>query len=377
MPTAKKIIIVGGGIGGAATALALHRAKFDVTVYERTPQLREVGAGVAIWANATHVLKNLGVLEDVLGEGQLITRYQFNSQRGEELMSLPVDHFEVPAMCIHRADLHAILWRNLPSEQFVLGQEFERFETTSTIHAHFASGLTVEGDALIGADGLNSRVRSQLLDDGTIYRGFTAWRGLTDYIPKTHRHDYIREFLGNGKAFGFVTLGKGRMYWYVAAKAPLGEADAAIGRKRELQTMFQDWCAPIPELIAATDEANILRNDLYDRVPTLPWSHQNVTLLGDAAHPTMPTLGQGACMALEDALVVTKCLLAHPAVTAFRQYESQRFARTKMIVEESLQAAKLGQWENHAAVALREIMMKLLPLPVLKNKVNILQGYRA
>lgn len=236
MQTAKKIVIVGGGIGGAATALALHHAGFDVIVYERTPELREVGAGVALWANATHVLKNLG--------------------------------------------------------------------------------------------------------------------------------------------FGFVMIGKKRMYWYVAAKAIEGQPDAAIGRKKELQLMFQDWCEPIPELIAATDEANILRNDLYDRVPTQPWSQQNITLLGDAAHPTLPTLGQGACMALEDAIAVTKCLLAFDTKAAFEQYELQRFARTKMIVEESLQAAKLGQWENPAAVALREIFMKLLPTAVLKNKVNALQAYR-
>ncbi|NEU75239.1 FAD-dependent oxidoreductase [Hassallia byssoidea VB512170] len=378
MQTAKKIVIVGGGIGGAATALALHHAGFDVMVYERTPELPEVGAGVALWANATHVLKNLGVLQDTLSASQFIARYQFNSQSGEELMSLPVDHFEVPAICIHRADLHAILWRNLPRDRFVFGQAFERFEQVGNkVRIHFASGLTVESDALIGADGLNSRVRSQLLGDGKpIYRGFTAWRGLTDYIPSAHRHDCIREFLGYGRGFGFVMIGKKRMYWYVAAKATEGQPDAAIGRKKELQLMFQDWCEPIPELIAATDEANILRNDLYDRVPTQPWSQQNITLLGDAAHPTLPTLGQGACMALEDAIVVTKCLLASDTKAAFEQYESQRFARTKMIVEESLQAAKLGQWENRAAVALREIFMKLLPTPVLKNKVNALQAYR-
>ncbi|GAB1543162.1 hypothetical protein NUACC21_58360 [Scytonema sp. NUACC21] len=299
------------------------------------------------------------------------TGKDINSPRGEELMSLPVDCFEVPALCIHRADLHALLWRNLPREQCVLGQTFERFQQVGNkVHVHFASGLTIEGDALIGADGLNSRVRAQLLGDGKpIYRGFTAWRGLTDCIPSGHRHDYIREFLGCGKGFGFVTLGKGRIYWYVAAKACEGKPDAATGHKRELELMFQDWCKPIPELIAATDEANILKNDLYDRVPTQPWSQQNITLLGDAAHPTMPTLGQGACMALEDALVITKCLLAQSdPVAAFQQYEAQRFARTKMIVEESLQAGKLGQWENYAAVRLREIFMKLLPKRVLKNK---------
>ena len=380
MQIAKKIVIVGGGIGGAATALALHQAGFEVTVYERTAELQEVGAGIALWSNATHVLKHLGLLEDVLRSSELITHYQFRSYRGGELMTVPIEHFDVPAVGIHRADLHALLWRNLPREQFVLGQRFESFELVGNkVCAHFTSGLTGEGDALIGADGLNSRVRAQLLGDGKpIYRGFTTWRGLTDYIPSAYWPGYIYEYLGPGRGFGFLTIGKGRMYWYSAVKAPQGQPDTPIGRKREIQELFQDWPMPIPELILATDEANILKTDLYDRVPIRHWSQENVTLLGDAAHPTLPTLGQGACMALEDALVVTKCLLAQSnPEAAFQQYESQRFARTKAIVEQSLQAGKIGQWENRAAVALREALMKFLLPQVFTNSFKSLHSYKA
>ncbi len=372
----KKIIIIGGGIGGAATALALDCAGIEATVYERTHQIREVGAGLALWANATHVLKNLDLLEDVLREGDIITRYQFKSQHGKELMTIPVDHFDTPALCIHRADLHALLWRNLPS-RLILGQAFERFEQINDkVRAYFTSGLIVEGDGLIGADGLNSRVRTQLDNNKPIYRGFTTWRGLTNYIPTTYKKGYISEYLGCGKAFGFVTIGKGRMYWYVAAKAPEGEPDA-VGRKNQLLEMFQDWHQPIPELIAVTDESNIIKTDLYDRVPTLPWGKENITLVGDAAHPTLPTLGQGACMAIEDALVASKCLIENAEVIpAFQEYESQRFPRTKMIVEESRKAAQMMNWENPAAVALRETVMKLLPTPVLKNKIKPLHSYK-
>ncbi len=188
---------------------------------------------------------------------------------------------------------------------------------------------------------------------------------------------FIREFFGLGKAFGFVTIGKGRMYWYAAAKAPEGQADAAVGRKRELQELFQDWYTCIPELITATDEANILKTDLYDRVPVRPWGQHNVTLLGDAAHPTLPTLGQGACMALEDALVITKCLLANSdPIAAFQQYESQRFARTKAIVEQSLRSGRMGQLENRVAVRLREVLMKLMKR-VIHNSFKSLHAYRA
>ncbi|MEH1841399.1 MAG: FAD-dependent monooxygenase [Nostoc sp.] len=159
--TTKKIILVGGGIGGTATALALYRAGFEPIVYERTATLREVGAGVALWANATHVLKELGVLDDVLRQSDPITNYQFFSQMGKELMNLCINHFEVPAVAIHRADLQALLWRKLSSEHFVLGQAFECFEPVGNkVRAYFTGSLAEVGDVLIGADGLKSKVRS-------------------------------------------------------------------------------------------------------------------------------------------------------------------------------------------------------------------------
>ncbi|BAY23535.1 monooxygenase FAD-binding protein [Calothrix sp. NIES-2100] len=377
--TAQKIIIIGGGIGGAATALALHQAGFDVTVYERTSELREVGAGIALWANATHVLQNLGLLEEAIRVGNPITNYQFNSQAGKELVNVNVNRFDLPVLGIHRADLHALLWGNVAREKFVLGQIFERFhQVGDKIQADFASGLKIEGDALIGADGLKSRVRALLLGDNPpIYRNFTTWRGLTDYIPNGYRSDYIREFFGLGKAFGFMMLGKNRMYWYAAAKAPEAQPDSALGRKRELEQMYQDWFPAIPELIAATDEANILKTDLYDRIPTRPWGKQNITLLGDAAHPMLPTLGQGACMALEDAIVITKCLQAQSDPTsAFEKYESQRFARTKSIVEQSLRSSKMGELENPYAVALRNTFMKLMGAAI-NNSFHSIHAYRA
>lgn len=377
MQTAK-IIIVGGGIGGAATALALARAGFEPVVYERTKALREIGAGIALWANATHILKQLDLLEDAISIGYLTTNYQFNSQRGKELVNIPIDSFELPVVGIHRAELHQLLWRNVESKNFVLGQTFEQFEQDKQVRVHFASGLTVEGDALIGADGLRSRVRAAIVGDKPpTYRNFKTWRGLTDYVPSSYRPGYIQEFLGRGKGFGFMMLGKGKMYWYAAAKAPIAQPDAAIGRKKELEIMYQDWFESIPELIAATDEVSILTTDLYDRPPIRPWSKQNITLLGDAAHPMLPTMGQGACTALEDAYVVAKCLQEHLNPTAaFQQYESLRFPRTKAIVEQSLQSGKMGKLQNPLAVGLRNTFMKIIGSAI-SNNFKSLHAYRA
>jgi 2-polyprenyl-6-methoxyphenol hydroxylase-like FAD-dependent oxidoreductase len=374
-----KIIIIGGGIGGAATALALHQAGFDLMVYEKNPTLREVGAGIALWANATHILQQLNLLEDTIRVGCLTTNYQFLSQRGRELVNVSLKRSKLPVIGIHRAELHQLLLRNVPSEKFVLGEIFEKWEQDeNSVSAHFTSGLTVTGDALIGADGLRSRVRSLLLgNEPPIYRNFKTWRGLCDYIPSAYRPGYIHEFLGRGKGFGFMMLGKGKMYWYAAATAPEAKPDAAIGRKRELENMYRDWFGAIPELISATDETNILTTDLYDRLPTQPWSHGNVTLLGDAAHPMLPTMGQGACTALEDGYVLAKCLGEQPdVVTAFQQYESLRFPRTRAIVEASLRSSKMGELRNPVVVGLRNGLMKVMG-GVIGDSMRSFHGYRA
>ncbi|MDF5728220.1 MAG: FAD-dependent monooxygenase [Rhizonema sp. PD38] len=375
----KKVIIIGGGIGGAATALALSRAGFNPVVYERTKELREVGAGIALWANATHILKNLGLLEEAMQVGYLTTNYQFNSQSGLKLVNVAVNGFELPVIGIHRAELHQLLWRNVSNEKFILGETFERFERQNNqVHAYFASGLSVEGEALIGADGLRSQVRAIILgDEPPTYRNFKSWRGLTDCVPNRYRPGYIQEFLGCGKGFGFMMLGKGKMYWYAATTAPEAQPDAAVGRKKELERIYQDWFPAIPELIAATDEANILTTDLYDRPPTQPWSQQNVTLLGDAAHPMLPTMGQGACTALEDASVVAKCLNEQPdPISAFRHYESLRFPRIKAIVEQSVQSGKMGELNNPLAVGLRNTFMKVMGSAI-SNSFKSFHAYRA
>ncbi len=374
-----RIIIIGGGIGGAATALALSCAGFKPVVYERTKDFREVGAGIALWANATHILNKLGLLEEAKQVGYLTTNYQFNSQHGKELVNVAVNGFELPVIGIHRAELHQLLWRNVPGERLILGETFEQFERKNDqVHAYFASGLSIEGNALIGADGLRSRVRAAILgNEPPTYRGFKTWRGLTDYVPDRYRPGYIQEFLGGGKGFGFMMLGKGKMYWYAAATAIEAQPDAEMGRKKELEAMYQDWFPSIPELIMATDETNILTTDLYDRPPTQPWSQQNITLLGDAAHPMLPTMGQGACTALEDAYVVAKCLKEQSdPIAAFQQYESLRFPRTKAIVEQSLQSSKMGELSNPLAVGLRNTLMKVMGSAI-SNSFKSLHAYRA
>lgn len=361
----EKIIIVGGGIGGLATAIALRQRGCEVAVFEQAQELREIGAGLSVWPNATLVLSQFGLLPEVLNRSEVLERLQLRTWKGELLSDIKtVADFKTPSVCIHRADLLSILAEQIPQRCVHLGERFETFEERGeVVIASFSSGRKIEGRALIGADGLNSTVRARILGPSKpIYRGYWACRGIADFsLAKQYSHTAI-ETWGSGQRFGIEPMGRGRVFWYATANAPEGQLGDQSGWKDELREKFRQWPRPIPEVIEATKRQAILKHEIVDRQPVRPWGEGRVTLLGDAAHPTTPNLGQGACMAIEDALVLAQCLTRKGEIEArLRKYESLRFKRTEYITRESRRAGRIGQMENALAVTLRSIWLKTLP----------------
>jgi 2-polyprenyl-6-methoxyphenol hydroxylase-like FAD-dependent oxidoreductase len=362
----EKIIIVGGGIGGLATAIALRQRGCEVAVFEQAAELREIGAGLSVWPNATRVLDKFGVLPEALNRSEILERLQLRTWKGEVLSDIKtIADFETPSVCIHRADLLSILQEQVPPECIHLGEKFENLEEhEGFVIAGFSSGRQVEGDALIGADGLNSTVRAHILGQSKpIYRGYWACRGIARFtLPLQYSHT-ATETWGSGQRFGMEPMGRGRVFWYATANAPEGALGDQTGWKDELQEKFKLWHSPIPELIEATNGEAILKHEIVDRPPVRCWGQGRVTLLGDAAHPTTPNLGQGACMAIEDALVLAQCLSQKEErlEAGLRKYESLRFKRTEYITRESRRAGRIGQIENALAVALRSVWLKTLP----------------
>ena len=174
-----------------------------------------------------------------------------------------------------------------------------------------------------------------------------------------------------------MPISRGRVYWFGTANAPASAGDPADGRKRDLLRRFSDWHAPIEALIEATDEADILRNDIYDRPPLPHWSEGRVTLLGDAAHPMTPNLAQGACQAIEDAAVLAKCLSADSDVAAaLHAYEAWRAACAGRIVSMARLMGAVGQWRNPAACWLRDAALRLLPTPLRARQLEWIMDYR-
>ncbi|MBS1811604.1 MAG: FAD-dependent monooxygenase [Acidobacteria bacterium] len=376
-----KIIIIGGGIGGLATALAFHQHGLTAHVYERADALREVGAGISLWSNATHVLQQLGLLTDAIEVSARVMAIHLKNPAGKILNVSRVEQYEPPMLGIHRADLLKMLQRDLSAQQIHLNHTFDRFEQVGDqMRVHFTNGAVDECDVLIGADGLNSRVRQQIISDGKPrYSGYPVWRGLVEVQRDDIPLGQPSETLGAGARFGIFPLGKGRIYWYATANLPEAQPEPPTGRKQQLLSLFQGWHTPIFDLIAATDEINILRNDCYDRPPTHGWSQGHAVLIGDAAHPTTPNMGQGGCMALEDALVLSKLLLANPvAVPAtLKQFEQIRFARTAKITKLSRMFGTVGQWDSKFGVAWRELMFKLTPAYLMDLQLKSVYQYQA
>src|ERR1044071_401935 len=375
-----RVLIVGGGIGGLAAALALRREGFEPAVYERAPELLEVGAAIAVWPNAFRVLERLGLGETLLARAGRIRSVRWLSRGGREYNHFTFPETGAPAVALHRADLQGALLRALPAESVHLGKTFAGFDAEGEeVRARFEDGTQVVCDALVGADGLHSRVRAQLLEDGEpVYRGYTVWRGVARLEHAALETGTASEIYGEGQRFGIGPVGLGRTGWGADAHEPEAATESASEHAPKLLRLFEGWCAPVRELIGATPSATILRNAAYDRPAAARWGVGRVTMLGDAAHPMTPNLGQGGCIAVEDAAVLSRCLSTYRDThTALRVYESRRRARAAVVVSSSRRYGACGQWQSRAATRLRARLLSSVPESVGRRLLALVFDYDA
>ena len=291
------------------TSVALLRRGIAVTLFERSAQLREIGAGVTLWPNAMRALLGLGLADAVITAEAPALLGEVRSRSGETLLRPPFDDLErrfgEPGVAIHHADLLALLLAALDPVAPRLGARCVGFEEdVDPVAACLGDGGRERADGLVGADGLRSAVRARLWGETPLrYAGYTAWCGVAPAAVENAAF----ESWGRGERFGLVPIGPGRVSWFAVANVPEGGRDASDPRPGLLQR-FGARHPPVPAVIAATPAPGILRHDAFDRLPLPRWGMGRVTLLGDAAHPMTPDLGQGACQAIEDALALAECL---------------------------------------------------------------------
>lgn len=364
-----QIAIIGGGIGGLTTALALQQHGFQFDVFEQAPALHDVGAAIAIWPNAMRVLQRLNIAEKILERAGVMEEVRWVDQNGWLINRVSISNSECPAVALHRADLQSTLLHELPPSSIHLGHQLiDLRQQGDKMIATFANGRSTEADFLIGADGIHSRVRAQFLNDGDpVDRGYTIWRGISAKVPSAIPSATAVEFHGRGKRFGIGPVGLGRVGWWASAN---GVTTA------DLSQLFAGWYSPVLELIESTPVASIIKNNAFDRPSNKTWGRGRMTLLGDAIHPTTPNLGQGGCLAIEDAFVLAMCFKKYGASEdALRNYERYRYKRTSALAKYSRYYGTIGQWENIWARALRRTALALIPEALAIRLMQIVFDY--
>lgn len=377
----KKIIIIGGGIGGLCAAIAMQQNGFEVTVYEKVKKLGEVGAGLTLWSNAIKVLRALGVADEVIRMGSKVNHSQIRTANGDTLYDARMGEMESrygePVVAIHRAALHEILINALKPNTLKLDMGFVKFEQDENkVTAYFDNGESDTADLLIGTDGIHSAVRRQIFPKIQLrYSGYTAWRGVVE-TENDSAFGLTSESWGVGARFGIVRVDKSRVYWFATSNQPAGEKSTGEQRKAKLLSLFKDWHEPIRHLLDSTPSDLILQNDIHDIRPFASWSTGRVTLLGDAAHPTTPNMGQGACMAIESAYVLSHSLKEEADHrSALKRYESERHERTAWITNMSWTIGKGSQAGNPILCAVRNFMIKATPASTMQKNVHRAAGF--
>jgi salicylate hydroxylase len=347
-----RILVAGAGIGGLSAASCLMRAGHAVEVYEQALELAEVGAGIQISANAMHVLRHLGLEAAITKVGVRPGAYVFRlHDTGEEVQrfSLSEEHEQLhgaPYTQLHRADLHDILAARAREADPAVVRLDRRVtgltENSDGVELCFADGTSARGDLLIGADGLKSVVRKQLFGDTpATYTGDAAWRLMvpTDRLPENMLERVMSVFMGPQGHVVCYYLRGGTLLNFVGCVETEEVSEESWTQKLpwgEFKAQFKGWHPAIQAVIDAVDKDECYRWSLFNRPPIRNWSSDRVTLLGDAAHPTLPYLAQGAVMAIEDGAVLARALaLSNSIPDALKLYQRNRVDRTARIVLQS------------------------------------------
>ncbi|MBL0742607.1 FAD-dependent monooxygenase [Chryseolinea lacunae] len=367
MTKTKRLSIIGGGIGGLTLAIALRKKGYEPTVYESAPALKPLGAGLGLAANAIKAFDEIGISDDVLQAGKILKKFTLRDQRGNTLSVADAEslsgRYGVPSnFTIHRADLHEVLLSKLPPHSVVLGKTCVRFDQrASGVVLHFSDGSAIETDYVMACDGVHSVFRKQLVPNSLPrYAGYTCWRAVIDTLPPSLDGEATGESWGIGRRFGIVPLSNHRVYWFATLNAPANDLSKKAYTVADLQKVFGEFHSPVPEVLAHTKNEQLIWNDIVDIKPLRQFAFGNIVLMGDAAHATTPNMGQGACMAIEDAVILAQCIAqnAEPIV-AFQRFEARRLNRTRHIIVDSRRIGRVGQWENRFLINVRNTALRL------------------
>lgn len=374
-PKQTAFTILGGGIAGLSAAIALQNIGIEAMVFESAPEIRPVGAGLGLAANAMKAFRHLGIHDDIVAAGRQLKKFTIYDERGRAITTTSTEKLDekhgITNFTIHRAELHKVLLSKLPAHQVITAKRclhFKRSENGYVIT--FEDGTTWATQYLIAADGIHSAVRKSILPQSKIrYAGYTCWRGIVDNTEL--KISETSETWGPNGRFGIVPLAHDKIYWFATRKASQNDDRLRSYKSAELLGLFSGYHAPIADILAATKDDAIIWSDICDLQPISQYAFDDLLLMGDAAHATTPNLGQGACQAIEDAAVLGECLKKNSLVAqAFKSFERMRLRRTHQIVNQSWQLGKIAQVENRLAGRIRNSLFRMMPASINEKQLD-------
>lgn len=337
-----EITIIGAGMGGLTTGIALKKFGHKVTIYEQAEKILPVGAAISLWSNGVKCLNYLSLTEQVakLG-GQMDQLAYIDGLTGDTMTQfslLPlIEEVGQRPYPVARADLQNMLMDEFGREDIQLGKKMvELQEQKDGVLVKFADGTEIKTDLLIGADGTHSITRAYVLGEQVSrrYAGYVNWNGLVEISEKLTPADQWTTFVGQGKRVSLMPVADGKFYFFFDVPLPVGLENNRAEYKTLLKQYFEGWCAPVQHLIDALDEQKTNRVEIHDIEPFAQFYKGRVVIVGDAAHSTTPDIGQGGCQAMEDAIYLARSLQINTLglEDALKRYQNKRNERANELV---------------------------------------------
>lgn len=361
------VLIIGAGIAGLTLGIGLKQREYDFLIMDKMPNIKGIGAGIGISSNAIEALKWIGMDEKIKAIANPLQSLMLLKQNGTPLLDgnpAIIKGYDLTNYALHRSLLHESLYQEIPIEKFLVPEQLVSIKKESNYFiVKTTTGLIIKCNYIIGADGLHSIVRQYFpIKNKITYAGYTCWRAIIDWpeeLPKSSMETW-----GKNGRFGLTPLINNQLYWYACINTAHPKDPYFSNFTIEnLRQNFENYHRNITLALTHTQNDQLIHNDISYLQPLDYYHFENMVLIGDAAHATTPNLGQGACMGIEDAIVLLQEMdrSKNNTTAAFANYSQRRVARCKKLVQTATALGKVAQWDNNLLIGLRNKLFPLMP----------------